>query len=462
MLDVNYKVADAIGLADEDRDLVHSLVHLWHDKRRRNLVRHDYYTMHNRLKDLGISIPPSLRTLDAACGWGKKAVDVMVEHSKFDGWTCDDEAAQGILDEVMRREKMRTKYRKAATSALEQCFCLFFVSDNDGKARISAYPASVSSAIYDDAIGDITSAMFVVSMRKRDGIPTDEPERINVVTPANLIRLYNDGHAWQAYYEAHGLGHLPAFIAPYEATLERPMGNSRITREVMGYIDEAVRTNINEAIASAFAASTQKYLLGTDADTFEGVDRWQAYIGNIINVDMTSEATTPTFGQLAQPSMQPLTDHFRNLCGRMAAATGIHVSQFGQVHDNPASSEAIYAENEPLILKVRDWNETAGEALRDVAVACVATEMGITFDEAEALDLGIDSRFRNPAMPTLAQQTDSAIKLASVVDGFAGTDTFWELNGLTAEERKRVRAELREAQGASTLAGMIAGMSDGA
>lgn len=452
MLDVTYKVADAVGLADEDRGLVHSLVHLWHVKRHRNLVRHDYYTMHNRLKDLGISIPPSLRTLDAACGWGKKAVDVMVEHSKFDGWTCESEQAQSILDEVMRREKMRTKYRKAATSALEQCFCLFFVSKTDsGLARVSAYPASVSSAIYDDAVGDITSAMFVVSMVRKDGIPTDEPERINVVTDKALIRLYNDGHEWQAEYELHGLGHLPAFVAPYEATLERPMGNSRITREVMGYIDEAVRTNINEAIASAFAASTQKYLLGTDADTFEGIDRWQAYIGNIINVDMTSEATTPTFGQLAQPSMQPLTDHFRNLCGRMAAATGIHVSQFGQVHDNPASSEAIYAENEPLILKVRDWNETAGEALRDVAVACVATELGITFDEAEQLDLGIDSRFRNPAMPTLAQQTDSAIKLASVVDGFANTDTFWELNGLTAEERKRVRNELREAAGLNVL-----------
>ena len=452
MLDVTYKVADAVGLADEDRGLVHSLVHLWHVKRHRNLVRHDYYTMHNRLKDLGISIPPSLRTLDAACGLGKKAVDVMVEHSKFDGWTCESEQAQAILDEVMRREKMRTKYRKAATSALEQCFCLFFVSKTDsGLARVSAYPASVSSAIYDDALGDITSAMFVVSMMRKDGIPTDEPERLNVVTPTSLIRLFNDGHEWQATYEPHGLGHLPAFVAPYEATLERPMGNSRITREVMGYIDEAVRTNINEAIASAFAASTQKYLLGTDADTFEGIDRWQAYIGNIINVDMTSEATTPTFGQLAQPSMQPLTDHFRNLCGRMAAATGIHVSQFGQVHDNPASSEAIYAENEPLILKVRDWNETAGEALRDVAVACVATEMGITFDEAEQLDLGIDSRFRNPAMPTLAQQTDSAIKLASVVDGFANTDTFWELNGLTAEERKRVRNELREAAGLNVL-----------
>jgi hypothetical protein len=455
MLTIPKAISQAIGLRDEDAQLVHDLVHVWQVKRPRNLLRHDYYTMHNKLKDLGISIPPSLRSLDAACGWGKKTVDVMVEHSKFDGWTVDDPEAQLMLDEVMRREKMRTKYRKATTSALEQCYCLYFVSEDDGKARVSAYPASASSAIYDDAKGDISSAMFVVAMQRKEGLPTDTPSWLNVVTDSYLIRIQWDGNDWRATYEQHGLGHLPAFVAPYEATLERPMGTSRITREVMGYIDEAVRSNINESIASAFAASTQKYLLGTDADTFEGIDRWQAYIGNIINVDMTSEATTPTFGQLAQPSMQPLTDHFRNLCGRMAAATGIHVSQFGQVHDNPASSEAIYAENEPLILKVKDWNETAGETLRDVAIACYATEMGMTFDEAAALNLGIDPRFRNPALPTLAQQTDAAVKLASVVDGFSLTDTFWELNGFNSEERKRIKNELREAQGMALLGSIM-------
>lgn len=455
MLTIPKAISQAIGLRDEDAQLVHDLVHVWQVKRPRNLLRHDYYTMHNRLKDLGISIPPSLRSLDAACGWGKKTVDVMVEHSKFDGWTVDDPEAQLMLDEVMRREKMRTKYRKATTSALEQCYCLYFVSEDDGKARVSAYPASASSAIYDDAKGDISSAMFVVAMQRKEGLPTDTPSWLNVVTDSYLIRIQWDGNDWRATYEQHGLGHLPAFVAPYEATLERPMGTSRITREVMGYIDEAVRSNINESIASAFAASTQKYLLGTDADTFEGIDRWQAYIGNIINVDMTSEATTPTFGQLAQPSMQPLTDHFRNLCGRMSAATGIHVSQFGQVHDNPASSEAIYAENEPLILKVKDWNETAGETLRDVAIACYATEMGMTFDEAAALNLGIDPRFRNPALPTLAQQTDAAVKLASVVDGFSMTDTFWELNGFNSEERKRIKNELREAQGMALLGSIM-------
>lgn len=455
MLTIPKAISQAIGLRDEDAKLVHDLVHVWQAKRPRNLLRHDYYTMHNKLRDLGISIPPSLRDLDAACGWGKKTVDVMVEHSKFDGWTVDDPEAQMMLDEVMRREKMRTKYRKATTSALEQCYCLYFVSEDNGKARVSAYPASASSAIYDDAKGDVSSAMFVVSMQHKDGLPTDRPAWLNVVTDQYLIRIQWDGSDWRADYEPHGLGHVPAFVAPYEATLERPMGTSRITREVMGYIDEAVRSNINESIASAFAASTQKYLLGTDADTFEGIDRWQAYIGNIINVDMTSEATTPTFGQLAQPSMQPLTDHFRNLCGRMAAATGIHVSQFGQVHDNPASSEAIYAENEPLILKVKDWNETAGETLRDVAIACYATEMGMTFEQASSLGLGIDPRFRNPALPTLAQQTDAAVKLASVVDGFAMTDTFWELNGFNSEERRRIKSELREAQGAVVIADVL-------
>ena len=169
MLDVTYKVADAVGLADEDRGLVHSLVHLWHVKRHRNLVRHDYYTMHNRLKDLGISIPPSLRTLDAACGWGKKAVDVMVEHSKFDGWTCESEQAQAILDEVMRREKMRTKYRKAATSALEQCFCLFFVSKTANGAFYRTFETFfITSVIYFVMTFSVTRFLRWIE-RKMDG-----------------------------------------------------------------------------------------------------------------------------------------------------------------------------------------------------------------------------------------------------------------------------------------------------
>lgn len=460
MIKLPNQVAAARGLRGKDRDLVRRLVDEWQRHVERNELRHDYYIMHNRLIDLGISVPPELRNLNAACGWGKKCVDVMVEHSKFDGFTVADPAAQDMLDGIACECKMRTKYRKAATTALEQCFSLWFVSsDDDGRPRANAYPASVCGVTWDYAADDIEAACFIVDMENDHG--TLRPTWVNVATATDLIRIKAIGGAWFAEYEPHGLGRVPCFVMAYEPTLHRPLGTSRITREVMGYIDSAVRANVNEEIASAFSASAQKYLLGTDGDPFENVSRWGAYIGNIFNIDKDEDGDVPTFGQLPQPSMQPLSDHWRLLCGRMSAATGIHVSQFGQVHDNPASSDAIYAENEPLILKVKDWNEDAGDVLVDVATALIATELGTTFSAVRSDRLGIEARFRNPAMPTLAQQTDSSVKIASVVDGFAQTETFWEMNGFGAEERIRIMRELRRARGGSIVSDLIgAGIGD--
>ena len=448
MIKLPGQIAAADGLRGEDRLLVKRLVEAWESHYKRNTLRHTYYTMHNKLVDLGISIPPSLKNLDAACGWAKKCVDVMVEHSKFDGFTSADGDAQLELDRITRRTKFRTLYRRATTSTLEQCFSLYFVyKDVNGLARVSAYPANVCGCTWDDANDCLEAALFVVSMRKVRSTDKYQPDWVNVVTPEYLIRIrLGDNGRWWAEYEAHGLQHMPVFLSAYEPTLERPFGASRITREVMALIDDAVRANINEEIAAAFAASTQKYLLGTDGDPFEETTIWQTYIGSIVNIDMTEDGTVPVFGQLAQPSMQPLSDHFRNLCGRMSAATGIHVSQFGQVHDNPASSDAIYAENEPLILKCKDWNEDVSDVLVDVATALLATERGTTFDAIDALGLKIEAHLPNPAMPTLAQQTDASVKIASVVPGFAETPTFWEMNGFNKEEQERIMRQLQDVQ----------------
>lgn len=442
MLKIPYQIAAAKGLSGDDRDLVYRLAKAWEDHYDRNMKRHCYYLMHNKLVDLGISIPPSLKGLDAASGWAKKVVDVMVEHSKFDGFTVDDDDIQAMLNALSRRNKLKTLYRKATTSALEQSFNLYFVTRReDGKAAVSAYPASSCGVTWDDATQQLEAALFVVDTKKT-ATGAYVPSWVNVVTRENIIRIRFDGGIWEAEYMPHGLGHLPAFLAAYESTLERPFGASRITREVMGYIDSAVRANINEEIASAFAASSQKYLLGTDGDPFGEVDRWSAYIGSILNVDMAEDGTIPQFGQLAQPSMEPMTAHFRNLCAKMSSATGIHVAQFGIVHDQPASAEAIYAENEPLILKVKDWHADVSDTLTDVAIAGIATEEGESFDTVEARGYSILPRFQNPAMPTLAQIVDANVKIASVCPEYASTPTFWRTNGFEEEGVETVMREI--------------------
>lgn len=129
--------------------------------------------------------------------------------------------------------------------------------------------------------------------------------------------------------------------------------------------------------------------------------------------------------------------------------------------DNPSSAEAIYAENEPLILKCKSFIREAKAALANAATAAIATELGCSYEEAEDA-CSVSVHFLNPAMPTLAQQTDSSIKLASVVDGFAGTPTFWRLNGLDDDEVRNVSSEIRRNVTRSAALDLMAGVTQAA
>lgn len=444
MLTFTGNIAAARGLSGDDRFLVHDLAQAWQEHYEGNMRRHAYYEMHNALIDLGISIPPSLKNLNAACGWGAKVVDVMAERSVFDGYAVDNSDAGATLDRVVQHNKLKTLYGKATISALEQSFNLYFVTkEESGQARVRPYPANLCGALWDSAEHRLKAALLVIDIQP-DKSGAYLPTWCDVVREDYVIQLRRDDRGWYAQYIPHGLNHLPVFVAAHKSTLDRPFGQSRITREIMGYIDSAVRANLNEEIAAAFAASTQKYLLGTDGDPFEHKSRWQAYIGSIFNIDMTEDGTIPQFGQLPQPSMEPMTAHFRNLCAKMSAATGIHVSQFGIVHDQPASAEAIYAENDPLILKVKTWNKDVSDTLTDVAIACLATERDTDFDTIEREGYNILPRFMNPTMPTQAQLADSTIKIASVVEGYSKTPTFWHNLGFDDAQTKTVLDELAQ------------------
>ena len=464
MISIPYAVASADGLLEEDRETVRCLLNSWQTHYKGNLLRSDYYEARNMLKDLGIAVPDSLRDLEVACGWGYKCVEVMRDHIAFDGFTCpDDEDFDGLLTSVAKRNKMATRVGKAVNSALKYCFSMLVVTaDEDGHARISAYPPTLCTGIWDDVHECLSSGMFVVSFAKDRGRPTDRPDWVNVMLPDRMVRIREvRRNEWAAEYVEHGLGAVPMFVMPHNPDDDRPFGVSRINSEVRWNIDCAMRANVNEEIAAAFAASTQKYLLGTDGDAFADKTKWSAFIGSIFEVTKTEDGTIPQFGQLTQPSMQPMTEHFGNLCKRMSAATGIHVGQFGIMSDNPSSAEAIYAENEPLILKCKSFIREAKAALANAATAAIATELGCSYEEAEDA-CGVSVHFLNPAMPTLAQQTDSSIKLASAVEGFAGTPTFWRLNGLDDDEVRNVSSEIRRNVTRSAALDLMAGVTQAA
>lgn len=468
---VNYKnkisqaITNAYGLRDEDKETVYSLYQLYEKKLRRNMLRDCYYEMKNKPKDLGISVPPHLKDLCQVIGWSAKAVDSLANRSQFDGFVCDDEKKLAEIQSFCSRNGFKRKYRKAVRCELKHsCSFLTATKSENGLAVVNVYPATAASALWSDHLGRIVAGMVVVdrdNSARAGGMPT----WINVFTDENIIELHFDSGVWVAEYYPHGMGRCHMEVLANNATLERPMGTSRITRAVMDITDSAMRASVRAEISSEFFTSPQKYLLGADKSALGDQSKWDAYIGNIFAVARDKTGDVPQFGQLSQGTMQPHIDYMRSLAARFSGETNIPISELGVVQDNPASAEAIYASKEALVIDAQNLNSDNGEALVTVAKMAMAIEANKSFDEVEAEGLVLQPKFKNPALPSIVSQADAIVKAVSAFPWLASSDVALEEFGFNDEQIQRLQqvrkmAEARELTSARLSALNKAGGND--
>lgn len=441
---------DEYGIADE----VDELLSVWADHLGKNQLRRRYYDGENVLKDLGISIPPSLRSIETVVGWPKKAVSAMASRSRFDGFTVGDEELSAQIDRLVRRCNLKRKYKQACESELiAGCD---FVTLSKGAAGeppviVVTHSAEDGAAKWSERLGRISSGLVI--MHYDDSGAPDE------------LALYTD----EATYHVDGRNGLSVERMPhrmgrplmeamaYNPTESQPLGQSRITRAVRSITDSGVREALRTEISAEFFTSPQKYLLGVDEDEnpFENKTKWEAYIGNIFSIGQTEDGTTPTFGQLSQGSMQPHTDYMRALAARFSGETNVPVSQLGVIHDNPSSAEAITQANEPLIMEVTDLNEGNNDSLVAVAKMALAIENDVRLSEYD--DLAIAANFKNPLMPSIASQADAMVKIASVVPSFANTEVFWENLGFSEDMRAKVMQQMEANANSAALRAIMGG-----
>lgn len=155
--------------------------------------------------------------------------------------------------------------------------------------------------------------------------------------------------------------------------------------------------------------------------------------------------------------MQPHIDYMRSLAARFSGETNVPLSELGVVTDNPASAEAIYAAKEPLVIEAMNLNADNGEALRDIALMCLAVEDGIGYRAACELYGGVQARFRNPAMPSPVTQADSVVKGVAAFPWLADTDVALEEYGFTDEQIARMRPARDRFYARAMVAGAVGG-----
>jgi hypothetical protein len=161
----------------------------------------------------------------------------------------------------------------------------------------------------------------------------------------------------------------------------------------------------------------------------------------------------PTVGQFTahDPSGQTkIIDLYARI---MATQLGLPPHMLGYTSDNPASADAIRSSEAMLVKKAERRIRRFGATHRDAMRLALWVRDGEPPDRSRR----IETVWRNPATPTLAAQTDAAVKLAQAGIVPADSDVLLEMAGLTEDQRRRVASDRRRAQGEALLARLTAG-----
>lgn len=465
-MQLNIAVSDINGLPLNEQEDFQRLLYVFNTYKSKNCTKKKYYEGKISLGsvNLGIALPDTFNKLEVGCSWGAKTVDVLAARSMFDGFVGANGRDVEVLDKIAIDNDLMTEYAKACRDELLYG-CTFATLSKDEKigCKVRFHSPQSAAALWDGEKGRIKCGFAVI-----DSVPDNEdelswtPSLINFYTDDSVwvIEQYANG-MWNAHREPNMMGRPLMEPLIWNATTDKPFGRSRIKEPIRRLIDGYVRTIANASIGLEFATSPQKYLLGVTDEQYDAVmdSKFKQYVGSIIAATWNPETgNTPTFGQLPQGNITPHVEMIRVLATQFSAATGLSVTDTGVVNDaNPTSSDAILAQSQTLVAMAEELNKGNGSALRNIALMMEAIAGNKSLEALTEDELDIVAHFKNPAMPSVAITTDAAIKIASVREGFADTDTFLEMIGFDKAEVRRIKAQEAQSRGLDLLGGIDEG-----
>ena len=450
------------GLTASEADVLNRLLRVWGEHAAANCAKQRYYDAHNRLNRLGLSIPEGLRDIEVVSGWGAKAVDGLASRSVLKEFTARGQAVSAV-DEIVDGNDLFALYDQAVASELVAPAFLTVSRGLPGEPPviIGAYPATAAAALWDWRRKRISAGIAIVDAVD-DGEGDLRPSWVNLYTDSSTVTCRRLGNGrWETTRADNPLGRPLMEPLRYRPTVSRPFGKSRVSRPVRSLIDRALGVAMRTEVSAEFYTWPQRYLLGVDRKTAEGMakSKMQAYIDRLVLVSSNKNGDTPQYGQLPQMTMQPHIDHLQTLAKQFAGETSIPLNSLGIVFDNPSSAEAMYASQNDLIIEAEALNRGNAKSLRAVIQMALAAVRGTGLDGLSEDELAVSPRFENPIRPSMAARADYALKIASAVPEYAQTSYFWRDLGYDGEDVRGITREVRQVQAVKAAASASALMA---
>lgn len=450
------------GLTEAELADFNALLAVWWRKREKNLVRERYYNAHNRLKDLGIAIPPPLKCIKTVVSWPEKAVDYIADRCILEGFVMEGRDKCPELDEALAENDFISVYAQAVKDCMVSSVAFLAVTAGgagEPRAMMTAHSARDGAAIWNDRLNRIRCALLVVEFDyDRDG-RIKGPLVMNLHEPGVVVVLRKARNG--RYVVERRMEHSQPWplveAIRYKPRLGRPFGRSRISPAVIATTDEAVRERLRSAVSAEFFTAPQKYILGAEDSIFAEKSKWDQYIGQWLAITKDEDGDLPQVGQFSQGSMQPHTEYMRQLAAEFAGETGVPISSLGVIHDNPASADAIFAAKEDAIIDAANFNRDNASALARIGKLALAVTRGVSASDLDDAEKTIMPRFRSPDRPSVASTTSAMIQQATVLPWLAESRVMLEQLGYDEAQIVRLLSDKAKAEARAMIAQQMAG-----
>lgn len=456
MSDIIKSAAVAPGLDIQEQRALAIMVKQMEAHRHSNDLRSLYYLGKRSLRaagKLGLAIPPQLGRLETILGWPAKAVTTLEHRLNPTGFVVRGESEPDpVLQEVQWDNKLTELQSMAHTASLIHGTAFVTVSAGDTAAGeppaiITARSAREATALWNTRTRSIAAGLTVNTNEQ------GEMTQVVLWRPDMIVEITRAGTGWAIERKRHWLGAVPMERLAFRPHLDRAFGTPRITDEVMGLNDAAVRTMLRMEATAEFFSFPQRYALGVQKDDF--ADTFKTYLNRFLALGTDADAERhPEMGQFPSSSPQPHIDQLRAIAGQFSGATSIPLNYLGIVHDNPSSADAIHAAEADLIAVATRATEGYGPSW--ARAAGWAHQIYNGDYQVDPRMKGLITQWRDPATPTASAAAQSVMALISVGCLPPNSAVTYRLLGYDEATVQQLVADARSHAGRQALAALTA------
>lgn len=450
---VSFSAPAVPGLTPSEQAALAQLVELWRTKQPRNRLRQAYLDGVVRPDNLNISVPDDMvDQLGAVIGWPRKVVFGLSDLLIWDGVTSSTGSDNPFeIDDLLASTGFELEIAQTIPSSLTHSVA--FLTLRKGVEAAGEPPVIIQGHSADWAAGlwDRVRRRLSYGLTIDDIDDAGRPTRFTLYTvDSTYIVEQQATSTWTIVHaELHGMGAAMMEALPFEPSLDRPLGRSRISRDVMSITQRAMRTVLREELATELFTAPGILLSGVDSDLIDDLRSWDWKLGTIKTISSGEEPEGPKVTVLPQQSAQPFTEQMRALATELSGVSSLPVSSLGVIQDNPSSAEALYAAKEELVIKAKNAQRVFDAALNRVYAHAVMMRDGI--DEMTPELRSLATRWGDPAHPSIVSQSDAIVKQISALPWLAESPVVLEELGYSGSQIARLMSDKRRAEASGLL-----------